>query len=168
MIDRLRSYYVAASFGVLLLNDDDVLRLVESKGYDMGSRVILGRRDGTYHDTLPDLWTSITTVRGNPGFNLDFLGALLMIAVSWAGNELSNNAYFDKTPELEFFRHLRNAVSHGNRWHFTGAEPRRPAAFGLFTLTAALHGQDGVLFEVMSTGDVADLLEHTAVHLRTL
>lgn len=168
VIDRLRAYYVGASVGLVLLNDDDVLRVIESKGYDLGSRTRLGRRDGTYHDNLPDLWTAIREVRGSPGFNLDFLAGLLMVAVSWVGDDLRRNGYFDKTPELEFFRHLRNAVSHGNRWHFTGGEPKRPAVFGSFTLSAALHEQEGVLFDFMSTGDVADLLEHTAAHLRTL
>lgn len=166
-IDRLRSYYVAASFGLVLLNDDDVLQLIERKGYDLGSRVTLGRRDNTYHETLPDLWTAIGNVRESSAFNLDFLGSLLMGAVSWVGDDLKNNGYFDKTPELEFFRHLRNAISHGNRWHFTHQEPRRPASFGAFTLTKDLHDQEGVLFEFMSTGDVADLLEHTAAYLRT-
>ena len=30
-------------------------------------------------------------------------------------------------PVFEFFRHVRNAASHGNRWHFFPREPAQPA-----------------------------------------
>ncbi len=68
MIDTLRHYYVAASFGLVLLNDDDVLAVSERKGYDLGTTTRLGRRDNPYHDSLPDLWAAIQTVRGSEGF----------------------------------------------------------------------------------------------------
>lgn len=32
-------------------------------------------------------------------------------------------------PVFQFFRHVRNAASHGNTWHFSSAEPARPAAW---------------------------------------
>ena len=90
-----------------------------------------------------------------------------MTGISWIGHELSLRSYFDKSPELEFFRHLRNGISHGNRFHFKSGEPKRPARFRAFNMTPALHGQ-AVLFEYMSTGDVFDLLDHVKAHLRKL
>lgn len=168
MIDVLKGYYVAASFWLVLLNDEDVLGLIENKGYDLRSTARLGRRDGTYYEGLPDLWSAIHAVRGSAGFNLDFLGALLTVCVTWVGDALDRQAYFDRTNELMFFRHLRNALAHGNRWHFRNGEPRQPAEFGPFILAAALHDREPVLFDYMSTGDVLDLLDHTAAHLRSL
>jgi hypothetical protein len=35
--------------------------------------------------------------------------------------------YNDRSPIFEFFRHLRNASSHGNRFNFHPTEPARPA-----------------------------------------
>jgi len=54
-------------------------------------------------------------------------------------------------PLWEFLRHCRNAIAHGGSFHFSNGEPRRPAQWGPFVLTHALHGtplfkKDGVCF----------------------
>lgn len=72
---------------------------------------------------------------------------------------LAKNRYFDHAPVLEFFRHRRNALSHG--------EPRRPAVSRSFVLTGAEQGMN-VLFGNISTGDIMDLFDDTADHLRSL
>jgi hypothetical protein len=46
----------------------------------------------------------------------------------------------DHSPEFEVFRHLRNAASHGNRFHFKKREPSRPAAWRGFVID---HNQKG-------------------------
>ena len=98
-------------------------------------------------------------------------GALLTL-----GDEFARVGYLDKGPDLEFIRHLRNGVAHGNRFHLTGDEPKRSAHFTgpdrrlmangtvtpageahIFEITAALNGQR-VLFDFMGPGDVCDLL----------
>lgn len=168
LIARLKAYFVAGSLSIVLLNDDDVVRLLEAKGYDPGTTIILGRRDNTNYTDLPPLWDAVSAVRGDPRFNLDYLGLLLTVAVSWVGDALAEHGYFDRTPELLFFRHLRNALSHGNRWHFLRGEPRQPAFFRSFVLSTSMHGEEGVLFGSMSTGDVLDLLDHIAGHLQSL
>lgn len=166
MLQRLQDYYAAISTALIFLNDDDALRLLQAKGYDPGSTVRLGRRDNSYYEGIK-LWDAIHSVRGNAGFNLDFLGSLFMTILSWVGDELSKNGYFDKSPELELFRHLRNGISHGNTFNLLNGEPRRPATFKGFEITSALHGQ-GVLFGFMSTGDLFDLFDHVKAHLRSL
>ena len=166
LIDRLQATYAATSTALLLLNDDEILQLLLAKGYDPGSTIRLGRRDNTYYEGIK-LWDSINLVRGNAGYNLDFLGSYFMTILSFVGNKLSENRYFDKTPEFEFFRHLRNGVSHGNRFNLKYGEPRRPAKFKGFKITPALEGQP-VLFEFISTGDLFDLLDHVKAHLQAL
>jgi hypothetical protein len=166
MLERLQAYYAAISTAIVFLNDDDVLRLLQAKGYDPGSTIRLGRRDNSYYEGIK-LWDSIRAVRGSAGFNLDFLGSQIMTILSWVGDELSKNSYFDKAPELELFRHLRNGISHGNTFNLLNGEPRRPAKFKNFEIAPALHGQP-VLFEFMSTGDLFDLFDHVKAHLRSL
>src|SRR5437899_12606447 len=121
MLGRLQDYYAAVSTALVLLNDDDVLRLLQAKGYDPGSTIRLGRRDNSYYEGIR-LWHAIHSVRRNAGFNLDFLGSLFMTTLSWVGDELSKNGYFDKTPEL--VRHLRNGISHGNTFNLFNGDPR--------------------------------------------
>src|SRR5690349_6558525 len=88
MRGRLQEYYAAISTALVLLNDDDVMRMLQAKGYDPGSTITLGRRDNSYYEGIK-LWDSIHSVRGNAGFNLDFLGSQLMTIISWVGAELS-------------------------------------------------------------------------------
>jgi hypothetical protein len=166
MLGRLQDYYTAVSTALVFLNDDDALRLLQAKGYDPGSTIRLGRKDNSYYEGIK-LWDAIHSVRGNAGFNLDFLGILCMITLSWVGDELSKHGYFDKTPELELFRHLRNGISHGNVFNLGKGEPKQPAKFKRFEITPALHGQS-VLFEFMNTGDLFDLFDHVKAHLRGL
>jgi len=44
-------------------------------------------------------------------------------------------------PELEFFRHARNAVSHGGLWHFGKTEPSRAASWRGRNITRQLAGR---------------------------
>jgi hypothetical protein len=53
---------------------------------------------------------------------------------------LANTAYEtvkdhnDVSPEFEVLRHLRNAASHRNRFHFMRGEPKRPAKWRTFEI----------------------------------
>ena len=167
MLQRLQDSYATVSTALVFLNDDDALRLLQEKGYYPGSTIRLGRRDDSYYEGIK-LWDAIHSVRGSAGFNLDFLKSLFMTTLSWVGDELTAKGYFDKTPELEFFRHLRNGISHGNRFNLIRFnEPIRLARFKGFEVTAALDGQP-VLFEFISTGDLFDMFDHVKAHLRAL
>ena len=174
-VNYLKVFFVAGTTGLIALNDPEILTHLErSRGFDRGASVRLGRKDDTYYEGL-DFWSAVSTAQSST-FNLAFMGAMLLASISWIGDKLNANTYFDgrlpvgavRPPELEFFRHLRNAAAHGNRWHFVGGEPRRPAAFQRFTLDSTLHGKDGVLFEYLSTGDVFDLFDHLGGYLRDL
>ncbi len=166
VIKWFRDTYAAQSMGLIFLNDPDLWNWLAAKGYDKGSRIRLGRRDNTYYESL-DLYHSIGVARGSATYNLNFMGMSFMMALSFVGDALSQNAYFDRTPELEFFRHVRNGISHGNRFHFEGREPVRPATFRAFAIDRALEGRT-VLFEFLSTGDCFDLFDHIEAHLRVL
>lgn len=166
LIDRLKATYVASSTGLLLLNAPELSQWLAQYGVDVGSTVRLGRRDNSYYEGL-DVHQSLALVQGDPAYNLDFLRSLFITVLSILGDALARNGYFDKTPELEFVRHLRNAVSHGNKFHFTSGGLSRSAQFGALVITGSLQDQPA-LFEFIGPGDLFALFDHVAAHLRQL
>ena len=166
LIDRMKATYAGTSTTLRYLNDPNLDKLLGQWGIDKGSTINLGRRDGTYYEAI-DLYSSISLIQDNAQYNIEFLGGLLMTIISFVGDALKRNKYFTKSPELEFFRHLRNAISHGNRFYFKGDEPKRPAKFRNFVLDKSLHGQPA-LFDYMSPGDVFDLFDEIENQLRNL
>lgn len=96
-----------------------------------------------------------------------------MLAV---GDALERNGYFDRAPELELIRHLRNGIAHGNRFHIRDPEKLKkyPAHNRdgyhngtIFKITPELDGQP-VLFDFIGAGDVLDLLHSVGHHLKQM
>lgn len=70
----------------------------------------------------------------------------------------SVKAKLDKSnPVHEFFRHVRNAASHGGKWAFMGHEPSRHAEWRSKVITNALNGQE-LLGPIIAPGDILILL----------
>jgi len=92
------------------------------------------------------------------------------------GDVLAQNQYFDRAPELELIRHLRNGIAHGNRFRIDKPEnlTRFPAhnrdawvksdTKAVFEITKNLQDQP-VLFEYMEAGDVLDVLLSAGLYL---
>lgn len=138
------------------------------------------RRDGSeiaYHLTWAVRQISAGAEYQETYVRLWLAGALLTL-----GDRLAVEKYFDQGPDLEFVRHLRNGIAHGNKFHFTPDEPRRPAHFTgpdqrlrgdattprgeaiTFEITRSLQGKP-VLFDFIGPGDVCDLLLYVADRL---
>jgi len=49
------------------------------------------------------------------------------------------------SPVFQFFRHVRNAASHGNRWHFRGKEPSARGQWNGFVIEDTLKGASNPL-----------------------
>jgi hypothetical protein len=67
----------------------------------------------------------------------------------------------DRSPAFEVFRHVRNAASHQNRFHFFDDEPSRPASWRRFTLDESLKGSANPLYGKQCFGSLlgpSDLL----------
>jgi hypothetical protein len=58
----------------------------------------------------------------------------------------SNKNKFDKSPLYEFFRHIRNASAHNNRFFFLSHEPKRPAKWRNLYIDDKKKGKDNPLF----------------------
>jgi len=112
----------------MVLNHPDFPALLQSFGIDPGSTMDFSRNDGTKHPPL-DVHESVTRIRDNPQYNLNYVGVFLMASVTLIADRLSRNSYFSKNPELEFLRLVRNAVAQSNRFNLRPDEPKRPARF---------------------------------------
>jgi hypothetical protein len=165
-IADMRDNLAGISTFLMVLNSSRYETILNEYGIDPGSTIELGRLDGSRYTSL-DVYKSVGRIRGNPQFNLDYIGVFLMATVSLIADGLAQNSYFARTPELEFLRHLRNAISHGNRFHFRHGEPTRPASFRGFTITKQLEGKRP-FWEYMAPGDALDLLDEVELQLRAI
>jgi hypothetical protein len=135
------------------------------------------RKDGTKHVFSLDHYLREAFENSKTKEDLDRVwvtGGLIALA-----DALDRKAYFDRAPELELVRHLRNGVSHGNRFridhpnklakypaHNLVASVRSPAGTS-FEITAATDGKT-VMFDFMGPADFIDLFMSVEVHLFSL
>lgn len=70
----------------------------------------------------------------------------------------------NKSPIIEFLRHLRNASSHNRKFHFKGSEPVRDASWNKLSISNDLHGKD--IFNFIGIGDVILLLRDVQSYLK--
>lgn len=72
------------------------------------------RRDGTaiiFH--MPDfLRAAVASAHQEDQLRASITGALVTV-----GDALASHRYFDRGPDLELLRHLRNGLAHGNRFN---------------------------------------------------
>lgn len=161
-----REVFVGTQMFLYMLNREDFFQTMKGHLFPSSdTNLNLGRvgRDTPY--SIANYGPLVESLRGNPQFNVNYMGLLLQSMVVQIGDMLSRNAYYEKTPELEFYRHLRNALGHGNRFHFSSGEPRRPATFQGREITAALQGTQA-FFNFMAPGDVFELWENLERFLR--
>ncbi len=178
-------YMSHAGMGVLLAHPAGSAAIERLEAENPGPAIVpiapVLRKDGT------SIWYSLShylrksTARAfSETFERLWLGGALITL----GDALAAQGYFDRGPDLELVRHLRNGVAHGNRFHLLNEEPRRLARFTgpeqrlmsdgvtstppgdaiTFEITSGLHGQQ-VLFDFMGAGDVCDLLQFVGVRL---
>ena len=154
----------------------ELLQTIESEheGPRPWPHELIPRKDGTVHIATQIGYAKMAISSGpykEVHDRLWLAGAVLTL-----GDVLDAENYFDRGPDLEFLRHLRNGIAHGNRFHLVNGAPRRPARFTgseskiapdlstntgpgtgtTFEVTSALDGSS-VLFDFMGPGDVCDL-----------
>ena len=84
---------------------------------------------------------------------------------------LTNSAYElvkenkDESPEFEFFKHIRNASSHNNKFYFDPRNPKREAYWRDLVIDHNLKGKDNLLYgnacfdEYIGPADLLQLLK---------
>lgn len=147
-IQEARAPIAASTLGMTVFSSPDILKIIFPEG--LGANVfptaqcptlnldINGRisNPGYYElQTAP----SLEYIKSNPRSSLIFLSLSIRAALLNVGDELKKIDYLDKSPELEFLRHIRNGVAHGNRFHFLGPV-KKAASFRTYTITDSLQG----------------------------
>lgn len=167
LLGNARLIYVGATLFLYLINHEDHFQRLRADLFPTpDNSTDLARHDGSMYE-IKNYGPLVEQLRSNNKFNLEYQGILIQSTFMNIGNELAKHDYFDKTPELEFFRHIRNALGHGNKFNLRGKEPIRPASFRGRTITRDLNGQP-VFFKFMCPGDAFDLIDHLENHLRKM
>jgi hypothetical protein len=132
------------------------------------------RKDGTEHAF--DFKHFLRLARTDAVISCELERVWLAGSLLRLGDILTQNHYFDRAPELELVRHLRNGIAHGN--HFRIDDPSKLAKFpahnryawvrsdtkAVFEITASVQGQP-VLFDYLGAGDVLDVLMSVGLYL---
>lgn len=168
-IQNAKNTFLGMSLFLYLLNREDTFQARRATLFPPGEQHhIRFAREGaqTPYEVL-NYGPIIESMRGNAQFNLDYIRVILQSMVIQIGDMLARNRYFDQTPELEFYQHLRNALGHGNRYNLASGEPRRLARFQGREVTRELDGHHA-FFSFMGPGDVLELWDWLEAYLRQL
>jgi len=171
LAQRLVAGLLGFHAALTLLEDDRVLALIPPK--NPGDIVVEGLlphlgcdKGHAYHFT-----NYLDQIRSEPNRTL--------IHRLWASNALirfgealKQHGYFNRNPCLEMIRHLRNAVAHGERFEIR--DPQKLAKYPAFLtaglchweITPALDGKP--LYDVVSMGDIASVIQHAGIHLNNM
>jgi hypothetical protein len=156
------------------------LGIPRAYGLTMGTNRANGSRHG-----LPNFGLSLDKVKcDNSRYFEESIAGLLFPVITNVGHELDIKGLYDNAvPELEFFRHMRNGVAHGNEWNLTGHSPKWPARFNGFDLGPGWEADEANAramqqhlngttviggFGYMRVGDALDALAWVKGYLRHL
>jgi hypothetical protein len=136
------------------------------------SPLVVKRADGTTASSANiDYWLKKARENNGKGLGLheDVLPFTAMFIVTRLEDDLLTLGLRSKnSPLFEFLRHLRNAAAHGNRWHFTGQEPKHPAQLRSIALDSSMHGTIAIYSGTVAPGDFFDLLDDLRDELLSL
>lgn len=88
-----------------------------------------------------DIWSEFQT---HSPATPNLVDSLYRMLVNTAYESISH--LNDRSPIFEFFRHIRNASSHGGIFNFSSHEPARPANWRGVMIDHNLHGRTNSLF----------------------
>jgi hypothetical protein len=88
----------------------------------------------------------------------ELCGMLIISAHTVALDHIGSNRAVLESPTFEFFRHIRNAAAHGNRFTFGPREPRRMAKWRDLTLDRPTHAGIQCFGNLLIAADALALL----------
>jgi hypothetical protein len=155
--------FVSSEFETLLANMGLTL--------PQGTTVSAQRKDLSWYRRPLDLRQAVDAVKAHQELRTSFGEAITIGMVSLVGDAVQRAGLYRifPSPEMEFLRHVRNAMSHGNMFYFKSRrnginEPVRPASFGSLRLHHNLKGTS--IWDLVWSGDIYELLDHIEVYLR--
>ena len=159
--DKDKPFYdMVATFMVALSSSPAIFNAGNPMGYTDGQYVTISGVQVPGKHFLPiDVYAQAQAGHTTQVF---FLGHTCMMLANLAYESVKGQN--DHSPEFEFFRHIRNAASHRNRFTFAKDEPRRPAAWKGVTVDHTKLGKSNPLQDthcfgpVLGPADIIDLL----------
>lgn len=88
----------------------------------------------------------------------ELCGMLVISAHAIALETVGGSNGVAKSPTLEFFRHIRNAAAHGNRFTFGPREPKWPAKWRGLILDRVTHANVQCFGKLLNPADALALL----------
>jgi hypothetical protein len=152
--DMVGSFLIAVAGSPSIINKDNPMRLEEGQYISLPGILTVGRhiRPHEVHEQV---------VKGHISQGR-FLRACCMMLANTAYEAVKDKN--DYSPEFEFFRHIRNASSHENRFAFAPKEPSRPVSWrgakiddGHKGTSNPLHGTE-CFGRFIGASDLIDLL----------
>jgi hypothetical protein len=175
LAERMAHGYYAHSAAIAVATQPDAPTLVPATLPRMTVPLgIVQRKDRTEH--VFDFRYFLRLASASPEITGELPRVWLAGSLLAVGDTLSRNDYFDRAPELELVRHLRNGITHGNRFVIRKPDKRKkfPAhnrdawvrsnKKTIFEISPALNGQP-VLFNYLGAGDVVDVLLSVGIYL---
>jgi hypothetical protein len=114
-----------------------------------------------------NLWRPVGYVRAGhlPQRSAEIsLCCMLATAAFQSLDKSTVDRFKDKNNALDVLRHIRNAASHGNKWHFEGSQPKVRCEWGTLVIDQAtpgaqhpLHGQQ-CLYGSLGPADLLRLI----------
>ena len=169
LIDTLKRQYAVFDTAIRLFDDPDALAKMAAVRLLTAERVVVHRGDKTVYEKL-DFFVALREYRANPDIKQMMLQYYVAGMISWIRHAVLEGDSSTGSEAMQFFRHLRNAVSHGNTWSFDSRTLRRleesPVRFRGFTIDHTLQGEP-VLFKFMDLGDIFELLDEIRTELQS-
>ena len=150
--DMVGSFLIAIAGSPSILNEDNPMKLEEEHYIAIPGIVVAGRhiRPCEVHEQV---------VKGHISQGRFLKSCCAMLANTAYESVKEKN---DHSPEFEFFRHVRHASSHGNRFQFHPKEPARPAEWRGVKIDHLRKGTDNPLHNVECFGNIigaADIID---------
>jgi hypothetical protein len=150
LAERMAQGYYAHSAAIAVATRPEAQALVPAKL--PGMTVPLGfvrRIDGTEHAF--DFKHFLRVAAASPEITNELPRVWLAGSLLAVGDALARQGYFDRAPELELLRYLRNGIAHGNR--FDIREPEKLNKFPAHNRLAWIRGDNKSVFEITAALD---------------
>lgn len=169
LIENLESAYVASTIGLVFISNPDIRKIGQEwlGGSDVPVGFARKKENSGKEYTLSKIFNDFfdTKVNVNAYLNLPVIAMIPEIYDLLKRNDLLKADVHE--PEYEFFFHIRNAMSHGNRFNFTNKHRnkgeikiRYPASFKNFVIEKNMHGMPNVIPDYVEIADILDLIEY--------
>lgn len=164
LINKLENNFAVTCLSVGLINNPEI------KKYYL-QWLELGSKPEFWSKTMNSFYSGFETHSVFKVFfenqinNIEYMKIPAMSMIALIHDAVKDNGFSKQTPDFEFLRHLRNAVSNGNKFKFHKGEPRRPASFQGLSIESNMNGRENVIREVIDFGDILSLISFIKTNL---